>query len=75
MGNLFDRQQIAPGKSCGVSCLSSTPPPPTTDTLKLIVIDCDKFHLLSCLATQQEGELFLDNNELYNLLLGGLGVL
>ena len=74
MGNLFDRQQIAPRKSCGVSCWSSTPPPPT-DTLKLIVIDCDKFHLLSCLATQQEGELFLDNNKLYYLLLGGLGAL
>ena len=46
-----------------------------TDTFKLIVIDCDKFHLLSCLAPQQEGELFLDNNKLYDLLLGGLGVL
>ena len=47
-----------------------------TDTFNLIIIDCDKFHLLRCLATQQEGELFLDNHKLYQLLLlGGLGVL
>ena len=45
------------------------------DPFKLIVIDFDNFHLLSCLATQQGSELLLDNNKLYHLLLGGLGVL
>lgn len=39
-----------PGKSCRVSCLYSTTP---LTLFKLIVINFDNFHLLSCLVTQQ----------------------
>ena len=60
------------GKSCRVSCLYSTTP---LTLFKLIVINFDKFHLLTCLATQHEGYLFLDNNKLHHVVLGCLGVL
>ena len=42
--------------------------------LKLVIVDCDDFHLFGSLAAKQGGELFVNNDKLYHVLHQCFGV-